>query len=109
VFNRIHVDDIAGAVNAAMTRSAGGIFNLADDEPAPPEDVVAYAAMLMGIPVPPAIPFEEAELSEMARAFYTDNKRVSNRRIKDELGVTLRYPTYREGLAAMWRDRTWRA
>lgn len=108
VFNRIHVADIARTLAAAVDRHAAGIFNLADDEPAPPEDVVAYAAALMGVPAPPAIPFETAELSPMARSFYGDNKRVSNRRIKEELGVRLAYPSYREGLSALWRDGNWR-
>jgi hypothetical protein len=62
----------------------------------------------MGVPVPPEIPFEKAEMTDMARSFYADNKRVSNRRIREELGVTLRYPTYREGLDAMWKDGSWR-
>jgi nucleoside-diphosphate-sugar epimerase len=108
VFNRIHVDDIAGGVLAALAAGAAGIFNLADDEPAPAEDVVAYAANLMGVAPPPAIPFEEADLSPMARSFYEGNKRVLNRRLKDTLGVRLHYPTYREGLAALWRRDDWR-
>ena len=80
----------------------------ADDEPAPAEEVIAHAAGLMGVPVPPEVPFEEADLSPMARSFYDDNKRVLNRRLAQELGVTLRYPTYREGLAVFWRDGAWR-
>jgi nucleoside-diphosphate-sugar epimerase len=104
VFNRIHVDDIAAALAAAIAHDAAGIFNLADDEPCPPQDVVEYAAKLMGVPVPPEIPFESADLSPMARSFYGENKRVSNRRIKDELGVALRYPTYREGLESLWKE-----
>ena len=108
VFNRIHVDDIAATIAAAAAKEAAGIVNLADDAPAPPEDVVAFAAALMGVPPPPAIAFEDAELSPMARSFYGENKRVANRRLRDELGVALRYPTYREGLGAMWRDGTWR-
>jgi nucleoside-diphosphate-sugar epimerase len=108
VFNRIHVDDIALAVAAAIEHNAHGIFNLADDEPSPPEDVVEFAARLMGVPVPPAIPFETAELTPMARSFYGDSKRVSNRRIREELAVALSYPTYRDGLATMWRDGSWR-
>ena len=104
VFNRIHVDDIATALAAAMTRrGAGSIFNLSDDEPAPPQDVVAYAARLLGMPEPPAVPFETADLSPMARSFYGESKRVSNRRLKQVLGVTLAYPTYREGLAGILR------
>jgi dTDP-4-dehydrorhamnose reductase len=108
VFNRIHVDDIVATMVAALERSARGIFNIADDEPAPPQDVVKYAANLMGVAPPSEVPFDKAELSPMARTFYADNKRVRNRRIKEELGVALKYPTYREGLAALWRDGTWR-
>ena len=108
VFNRIHVDDIVATMVAALERSARGIFNIADDEPAPPQDVVTYAANLMGVAPPSEVPFDKAELSPMARTFYADNKRVRNRRIKEELGVALKYPTYREGLAALWRQGTWR-
>jgi nucleoside-diphosphate-sugar epimerase len=108
VFNRIHVADIAAALDAALTRNADGIFNLADDEPAPPQDVVAYAAKLMGVPPPPALPFESADLSPMARSFYGENKRVSNRRLRQELEVDLRYPTYREGLSALWEEGNWK-
>jgi nucleoside-diphosphate-sugar epimerase len=108
VFNRIHVDDIASTMIAAMDRSAAGIFNLADDEPAPPQDVVAHAAVLMGVAPPPEVAFEAADLSPMARSFYEDNKRVLNRRMKQELGVQLSYPTYREGLGALWREGMWR-
>jgi hypothetical protein len=107
VFNRIHVADIAAALDAAVIGKADGIFNLADDEPAPPQDVVAYAAKLIGVPPPPEIPFDSAELSLMARSFYGENKRVSNRRIRGELGVDLRYPTYRDGLSALWSDGSW--
>ena len=108
VFNRIHVADIADAIAAAMETQAAGIFNLADDEPAPPQDVVAYAARLMGVPPPPEQPFEAAGLTPMARSFYGENKRVLNRRIRTELGAALLYPTYREGLTALWREGTWR-
>ncbi len=102
VFNRIHVDDIAQAVCAAMAGPAlSEIYNLTDDEPAPPEDVVAYAADLLGVPPPPAVAFADADLSPMARSFYADNKRVSNARLHQELGVTLKFPTYREGLHAI--------
>ena len=102
VFSRIHVADLAAALEAAMTRSAAGaIYNLCDDEPAPPEDVIAYAASLLGMPPPPLEDYATAALSPMARSFYDDSKRVSNRRLKDELGVTLRYPSYREGLASL--------
>jgi len=102
VFNRIHVKDIARTVHAAMAaKEASGIFNVTDDEPAPPQDVVTYAAELLGVAPPPEIPFAEAELSPMARSFYADNKRVSNVRLRQELGVALQFPTYREGLRAI--------
>lgn len=102
VFSRIHVDDIAQVLAASIARpDPGAIYNLCDDDPAPPQDVLAHAADLLGLPPPPEIPFEQAELSPMARSFYAENKRVRNDRIKDELGVRLRYPSYREGLAAM--------
>jgi nucleoside-diphosphate-sugar epimerase len=103
VFNRIHVDDIAAALAASIARPNGGaIYNLADDEPAPPQDVVGYAARLAGLEPPPEVAFEDARLGPMAASFYAECKRVSNRRIKDELGLRLRHPTYREGLAAIW-------
>jgi nucleoside-diphosphate-sugar epimerase len=101
-FSRIHVEDIATVLEASMARpEPGTVYNVADDEPAPPDAVIAYACDLLGVEPPPLIPFETAELSPMARSFYADDKRVSNRRIKEALGVTLRYPTYREGLAAL--------
>jgi nucleoside-diphosphate-sugar epimerase len=104
VFNRIHVDDIGLVVMAAMTSaSPEQIFNLTDDEPAPPQDVVTYAAGVLGIAPPPEQPFDLADLSPMARSFYAENKRVANQRIKRELGVTLAYPTYREGIDAIVR------
>lgn len=102
VFNRIHVDDIARVLAAAIDKETGHtIFNVSDDEPAPPEDVIAYAAEMMGLPVPPAIPFEEAGLSGMAASFWAESKRISNTRIRRDLGVELLYPTYREGLRAI--------
>ena len=101
-FSRIHVDDIAAVLEASINRhDPGRIYNVADDEAAPPQEVVAHAAGLLGVDPPPEIPFDAAELSDMARSFYRDNKRVSNARIKKELGVTLAYPTYREGLRAL--------
>lgn len=106
VFNRIHVDDIAGAVGLLASARSHGIFNVTDDEPAPPQDVVTYACALAGVPLPPEIPFEYAELTTMARSFYGENKRVSNRRIRS-LGYEFRYPNYRVALDAMWRDKTW--
>ena len=102
VFNRIHVEDIARAIEAALTPGApGGILNVADDEPAPPQDVMLHGAALLGIAPPPALDFASADLSPMARGFYGENKRVRNARLKREFGVTLAYPTYREGLAAL--------
>jgi nucleoside-diphosphate-sugar epimerase len=102
VFNRIHVDDIAGAAMAGFLHPAAvGPFNICDDEPCPPQDVVAHAAKLLGVTPPPEIPFEQAELSEMGRSFYSESKRCRNTRMKSVLGYQLRYPTYREGLAAL--------
>jgi nucleoside-diphosphate-sugar epimerase len=108
VFNRIHVDDIAATVERAAVTEADGIFNVTDDEPAASEAAIAFAAELMGKPVPEGIPFEEAELSPMAASFYADNKRVKNDLIKNRLDVELAYPTFREGLAALWEDDNWR-
>lgn len=102
VFNRIHVTDIAQAIHAAFSSTRpGDVYNVTDDEPAPPQDVVAYAAELLGVPPPPEQDFATAELSPMARSFYGENKRVSNARMKRVLGVDLVYPTYREGLRAL--------
>jgi nucleoside-diphosphate-sugar epimerase len=102
VFSRIHVEDIARVLEASMAHPhPGRAYNVCDDEACPPQDVIAHAATLLGRPVPPDIPFADAELSPMARSFYADSKRVSNARIKAELGVTLAYPTYREGLATL--------
>jgi nucleoside-diphosphate-sugar epimerase len=102
VFGRIHVEDIAQVLAASIARpNPGAIYNVCDDEPAPPEDVLAHAARLLGLPIPPAIAFAEAEMTPMARSFYAESKRVRNDRIKRELGVRLRYPGYREGLAAI--------
>ena len=101
VFNRAHVEDIAMILEASCQRpNPGAIYNIADDEPAPPQDVLAYAADLLDLDIPPLIEFEDAEMSKMAKSFYSDNKRVSNKRIKEELGITLKYPTYREGIKA---------
>ena len=103
VFNRIHVGDIAQAIDAAFTRRASGIFNVADDAPTPPADPIAFAAQLMGVAPPPEIPFEEAAptMSPMALSFWQECRRVKNDKLKRELGVSLRYPTYREGLRAL--------
>lgn len=102
VFNRIHVDDIARVLVAAIDKDAGhSIYNVSDDEPAPPEEVVAYAAELLGLPIPPAVAFEAADLTSMAASFWAESKRVRNARIREALGVELLYPTYREGLRAL--------
>ena len=106
VFNRIHVDDIAAAVIAGIDgRGAEQVYNVTDDEPAPPQDVIAYAAELLHMPPPPEVPFEHAKLSPMAASFYADNKRIRNDRLRQELGVALQFPTYREGLRAILADR----
>ena len=105
VFSRIHVEDIANVLEASIAKPrAGAVYNVADDEPAAPGDVVAYAAKLLGVPAPPEVDFAEADLTPMARSFYEGSRRISNRRIKAELGVSLRYPTYREGLVALLAD-----
>lgn len=103
VFNRIHADDIASAIMAAIEHGRGGTWNVCDDEPAPPQDVIAYAAQLMGVAPPPEEAFETAEMSPMARSFYASSARVSNAKLKRELGVALAYPTYRQALDALWR------
>lgn len=102
VFSRIHVEDIATVLMASINRpDPGRIYNLCDDEPAPPEDVLAHAAHLLDLPPPPEVSFDAAEMTPMARSFYAENKRVRNGRIKTELGVTLAYPDYRAGLEAL--------
>lgn len=103
VFNRTHLTDIVSIVEAGIKAggNAPGIFNVTDDEPAPPQDIVSYAAELLGVEPPPLIPWDEADMTPMARSFYLETKRVRNQRIKDALGVTLSYPTYREGLRAL--------
>lgn len=99
-FSRIHVDDIANVLAASIASPVAGgrIYNVCDNEPAPPQDVLAHAARLLGMPVPPAEDFETAKMHPMARSFYSESRKVSNARIRDELGVTMLYPTYREGL-----------
>lgn len=105
VFSRIHVDDIAQVVAASIAKpNPGRAYNVCDDNPAPPQDVIAYAAELLGAPMPPAIPFEEAEMTPMARSFYAEIKRVRNARIKEELGVELLYPDYQSGLQALLKE-----
>jgi len=102
VFNRIHVDDIADVLMRALERGrSGAVWNVADNEPAPPQDVVAFAARCLGIEPPPEVSFETAGLSPMARSFYGENKRISNAALREKLGVRLNYPTYREGIAAI--------
>jgi NAD dependent epimerase/dehydratase family len=103
VFNRIHVADIATTVLAAFDRQATGLFNVADDEPCPGDEVVAFAASLLGRAPPPLVAYADIEaiLSPMAKSFYGEVKRIRNDRIKRELGVALRYPTYREALTAL--------
>ena len=101
IFSRIHVEDIAGVLAVSIAKpNPGRAYNVCDDEPCPPQEVVEYAADLLGLPLPPEIPFEQAELSPMAKSFYADSKRVSNRRIKTELGYKLIYSNYRGGPAA---------
>ncbi len=104
VFNRIHVTDIARAVDLAKRTPTTRIYNVTDDMPAPPQDVVAYAAALMKVAPPPEIPFETADLSPMARSFYGENKRVSNKRLKSELGFSFAYPDYKVALEALQED-----
>jgi nucleoside-diphosphate-sugar epimerase len=107
VFNRIHVADIAQAVDAAFAGTASGIFNVADDEPTPPGDPIVFAAQLLGVDPPPEIPFEQVapSMSPLALSFWQECRRVRNDKLKRELGVTLRYPTYREGLRALFEAR----
>jgi nucleoside-diphosphate-sugar epimerase len=105
VFSRIHVADIAQVLAASMVAPhPGAIYNVCDDEPVPPQDVIGYAAELQGLPLPPAVPFDKADLTPMARSFYNENKRVRNNRIKDELGVQLLFPNYRVGLEALMAE-----
>ena len=102
VFSRVHVEDIALVLQASLTRpNPGAIYNVCDDDPASPEDVLSLAATLLGLPEPPMVPYEDADMTPMARSFYAENKRVRNDRIKGELGVQLQFPTYREGLAGL--------
>ncbi|KEP70412.1 epimerase [Thioclava dalianensis] len=102
VFSRIHVADIAQVLLASIDRpDPGAIYNVCDDDPAPPQDVIGYAAELLGVPQPPEVYFETAEMSPMARSFYAESKRVRNDKIKQDLGVELLYPDYRVGLRAL--------
>jgi uncharacterized protein YbjT (DUF2867 family) len=107
VFSRIHVDGIAQVLAASIDRPrAGAVYNLCDDEPAPPEDVIAEAARLLGLPVPPEEPFDSAEMTPMARSFYAESKRVRNDLIKRELGVRLIHPSYRGGLVTLLNEES---
>lgn len=107
VFSRIHVDDIAETVLASIARpNPGRIYNVCDNDPAPPEDVLSYAATLLGLPEPPAVPYDQADMTPMARSFYGESKRVSNARILNELQVQLNHPTYREGLVSLLAAET---
>jgi nucleoside-diphosphate-sugar epimerase len=102
VFSRTHVADIARVLAASINKpDAGGIYNVCDNDPAPPQDVIGYAAELLGLPLPPAEKFAEADMTPMARSFYAESKKVRNDRIKDDLGVTLLFPDYRSGLKAL--------
>lgn len=102
IFSRTHVADIARVLAASINKpNPGAVYNVCDNDPAPPEDVIAYAAELLGLPVPEAVDFETAEMTPMARSFYAESKKVRNDRIKDELGVSLLYPDYKSGLKAL--------
>ncbi|MEL7031731.1 MAG: SDR family NAD(P)-dependent oxidoreductase [Pseudomonadota bacterium] len=101
VFSRIHVEDIATGLKALLFSGIFGVFHLCDDEAAPPQDVIAYAADLLGVERPPEVAFDQAQLSDMARSFYSECKRVSNAKLKAATGWRPLYPTYREGLSAI--------
>ena len=102
VFSRIHVDDIAQVLMASIAAPrAGAVYNLCDDDPAPPEDVIGYAAKLLGMPMPEAMDYETADMTPMARSFYAENKKVRNDLIKSELGISLKFPDYRVGLETL--------
>lgn len=107
VFNRIRVEDIGAASAFLVSRNATGIFNVTDNEPAPPQDVVTFAAELMGIDPPPEQSFQTAELSPMARSFYGENKRVSNAKLRD-MGFSFGYPDYRASLRQLWESGSWK-
>lgn len=106
VFSRIHAADIAQVLLASIRAPRpGAIYNVCDDDPAPPEDVIALAAELLDLPLPPAEDYATAQMTPMARSFYAESKRVSNALIKRELGVRLQYPDYHSGLRAMMQDQ----
>ena len=103
IFNRIHVEDIARSIKACLeSDEPGSVWNVCDDEPSPPQDVITFAAELMGVQPPPELDFDTADLSPMARSFYSECKRCSNRALKEKLGVELAYPSYREALQALF-------
>lgn len=107
VFSRIHVDDIAQVLEASIERpDPGAVYNVCDDLAAPPEDVLSHAAELLGLPLPPEEDYATAEMTPMARSFYAESKRVRNDRIKEELGIKLAHPTYRDGLASLLEDES---
>ena len=108
VFNRIHVADIAGALEHLAACELGGVYNVSDDEPGPPQDVVTYAASLMDVPPPEEVSFEQAEMTPMARSFWGDNKRVSNEKLKQS-GFEFAFPDYRTALSHMWEKDGWRS
>ena len=102
VFSRIHVEDIAQALDLSLAKpQPGAIYNLCDDDPAPPQDVIGHAAALLGLPLPPAVDFDKAEMTAMARSFYAESKKVRNDHAKAALGWQPIYPDYRSGLAAL--------
>ena len=103
--SRIHVEDIAQTLAVSIAHpNPGAIYNLCDDDPAAPEDVIEYAAELLGLPVPPSEDWDRVEMTPMARSFYAESKKVRNNRIKTELGVSLKYPDYRSGLRALLKS-----
>ncbi|MCY4301932.1 MAG: SDR family oxidoreductase [Aestuariivita sp.] len=105
VFNRIHVDDIAQILMASINKpNSSAIYNLCDDTPAPPQDVIAFSAKLLNIPAPPEISIDKAGLGALARSFFAENKKVRNDHVKKDLGVTLRYPNYKVGLQQLHAD-----
>jgi len=105
LFSRIHVEDIAQTLNASILEpNPGAIYNVCDNHPAPPEEVISYAAQLLGLPNPPKVKFEDADMTDMARSFYLESKKVRNDKIKNELGVLLKYPNYKVGLRALIKE-----
>lgn len=108
VFNRIHVDDIALALSKAAKQTHQGILNVCDDEPAPPQEVIAFCAQLMGLPPLEEIEFDKADMTPMARSFYGENKRCDNKKLHALIGGEMRYPTYRDAFRSMWEHNIWR-